>query len=89
MDTAASPQKVTSPTARTAALSALIRVQQGESLARFFDPLLSSLPDKNKALAHELTYGTLRQWFALERISSRLTRKNQDAPEPEVVACGQ
>ena len=86
MDTAASPQKVTSPTARTAALSALIRVQQGESLARFFDPLLSSLPDKNKALAHELTYGTLRQWFALERISSRLTRKNQDAPEPEVVA---
>lgn len=43
-------------------------VQQGQSLSSFFNEWLSDIRPQDKGLAHELVFGTLRQWFSLKAI---------------------
>ena len=57
---------------RAKVVATLERIQQGESLASLFDPLLNQVSEKTKAFAHELLLGTLRQWWALTRIGESL-----------------
>lgn len=63
---------------------ALVRVQQGESLNTFFDGWFERIVAQDKGFAHELLYGTLRQWFALLRISQRFAK--DEVVEPHALA---
>ena len=57
---------------RAKVVATLERIQQGESLASLLDPLLNQVSEKDKGFAHELLFGTLRQWWALARIGESL-----------------
>lgn len=54
----------------------LEKINEGQSLSLLLDELLNNVKDNEKAFAHELLFGTLRHWFALNRIGESLI-KNQ------------
>lgn len=51
---------------RAQAIVLISKIQDGESLSTQLDQHLNQVLDKDKALFHELTLGTLRQWYALK-----------------------
>lgn len=50
-------------------------VQQGHSLSVLLDTLLQAVEPRDRAFAHELTLGTLRQWWAMCRIHESLVQE--------------
>lgn len=54
----------------------LEKILIGQSLSTLLDNLLKSVENQDKAFTHELTLGTLRQWWALCRIGESLIKKN-------------
>ena len=50
-------------------------MQQGQSLSGILHQQLNDIPDRDRALFHELVLGTLRQWFALKAITLPLLTK--------------
>lgn len=46
----------------------LTKIQNGESLSTLLEQHLNKIHDKDKALFHELTLGTLRHWYALKSV---------------------
>lgn len=67
--------------ARANIIRALAAIQHGGSLASFRDNLLDTVPAADKGFTHELLLGTLRQWFALTRISGTLCKEPLEVPE--------
>lgn len=67
--------------ARANIIRALTAVQYGGSLASFRDNLLETVPAADRGFTHELMLGTLRQWFALSRISGSLCKEPLEVPE--------
>ena len=57
---------------RAQVIIGLDNIQNGQSLSAFFDDLLKQVSPADKGFAHELILGTLRQWWALCRISESL-----------------
>lgn len=57
---------------RAKVIQTLEQILQGQSLANLLEPLLASTPSQDKGFVHELLLGTLRQWYALQRISESL-----------------
>lgn len=53
----------------------LLQVQQGQSLASLLHRQLENVNDRDRALFHELTLGTLRQWYALKSVTLPLLTK--------------
>lgn len=51
---------------RAKIIDLLVKIQEGESLSTQLDQYLNQIPDRDKALFHELALGTLRQWYALK-----------------------
>ena len=47
-------------------------ILNGKSLSELLDPLLESTEMSSRGFVHELLLGTLRQWWALSRISESL-----------------
>lgn len=64
--------------ARAKVIFVLECVLAGQSLAVLLDDLLASVKADDKAFVHELTLGTLRQWWALSRIGERLIERAPD-----------
>lgn len=62
----------TTHSVRADVITVLDKIQNGQSLSELLDGLLSSLTIQDRKFAHELTVGTLRQWWALCRISESL-----------------
>lgn len=62
----------------------LEKIHGGQSLSVLLDTLLNSLADNEKAFAHELLLGTLRQWHALNRIGESLIK---DTPSDVAIIC--
>jgi len=64
------------PTVRLAAVSVINRVAtEGQSLSSLLPHAFKSLPPERRALAQELTYGTLRWWYRLDALLARLIDK--------------
>lgn len=59
------PRPSTDLNLRAQVVSTLLKVQQGQSLG-ILHQQLNDIPDRDRALFHELVLGTLRQWFALK-----------------------
>ncbi|MDO4250184.1 MAG: transcription antitermination factor NusB [Moraxella sp.] len=60
--------------ARANIILTLEKIHQGQSLSVLLDNLLNGIKDNEKAFAHELLLGTLRQWFAMSRIGESLIK---------------
>lgn len=60
---------------RAQIISLLSKIQAGESLAIQLAEYLNHIPERDKALFHELTLGTLRQWYALKSACLPLIKK--------------
>ncbi len=60
---------------RAKVIAALEKVQQGQSSSVLLEDLLNSVAPAEKGFAHELFFGTLRQWWALSRIGESLIDK--------------
>lgn len=69
---------------RQQAIISLVAVQEGTSLAQVLPQQLNAIPEKNRAFFHELVLGTLRHWFALQRITQSLA--HQPVTEPSTLA---
>ena len=50
-------------------------IQQKGSLNTYFDQAIESIDDKDRALFHELSFGTIRFFFELEHIAKQLLSK--------------
>lgn len=59
---------------RTNIIITLDKIQQGQSLATLLDDLLNQTADNDKAFAHQLLLGTLRQWHAISRLYEALVK---------------
>lgn len=57
---------------RAKVIATLEQIHHGQSLAVLLDDLLNNVNDTDKGFAHELLIGTLRQWWALNRIGESL-----------------
>lgn len=57
---------------RAKVIATLEQIHHGQSLAVLLDDLLNHIADNDKGFAHELLIGTLRQWWALNRIGESL-----------------
>ncbi|WP_019519809.1 16S rRNA (cytosine(967)-C(5))-methyltransferase RsmB [Faucicola boevrei] len=57
---------------RAKVIATLEKIHHGFSLAVLLDDLLNNVNDTDKGFAHELLIGTLRQWWALNRIGESL-----------------
>ncbi len=53
----------------------LEKINQGQSLSVLLDELFGVIQDNEKAFAHQLLLGTLRQWYALNRIGESLIKQ--------------
>ena len=73
-------------TPREAALECLLAVAgRGESLSRALPPLLARLPDpRDRGLAQELAYGSLRWYVRLDALLSRLFERPMKARDQDV-----
>ena len=60
---------------RAQVIRTLLAVQQGQSLASVLPIHLQKVADRDRALFHELTLGTLRQWYGLKGIVLPLLNK--------------
>ncbi|MCE6005843.1 16S rRNA (cytosine(967)-C(5))-methyltransferase RsmB [Acinetobacter soli] len=69
------PRPSTDLNLRAQVVSTLLKVQQGQSLSGILHQQLNDIPDRDRALFHELVLGTLRQWFALKAITLPLLTK--------------
>ncbi|MCL9675513.1 16S rRNA (cytosine(967)-C(5))-methyltransferase RsmB [Acinetobacter sp. ACZLY 512] len=69
------PRPNTDLNLRAQVVSTLLKVQQGQSLSGILHQQLNDIPDRDRALFHELVLGTLRQWFALKAITLPLLTK--------------
>lgn len=69
------PRPSTDLNLRAQVVSTLLKVQQGQSLSGILHLQLNDIPDRDRALFHELVLGTLRQWFALKAITLPLLTK--------------
>lgn len=69
------PRPTTDLNLRAQVVSTLLKVQQGQSLSGILHQQLNDIPDRDRALFHELVLGTLRQWFALKAITLPLLTK--------------
>ncbi len=58
----------------------LYKVQQGQSLSALLPQQLKELPERDRALFHELLFGSLRQWHALKAISLPLIQHPIEQP---------
>ena len=72
--------------ARSAAARAVAQVLEGASLSASLTPLLAMLPDQERGLAQELSYGALRWGPRLQALLDRLLRKPVRDKEREVLA---
>ncbi|MDO5651744.1 MAG: transcription antitermination factor NusB [Moraxella sp.] len=61
---------------RAKVIATLEMVQLGHSLSGLLDELLKAVAPEDKGFAHELTLGTLRQWWAICRISESLVERD-------------
>ncbi len=52
----------------------LEKIHEGCSLSVLLDELFTDIKDNERAFAHELLLGTLRQWYALNRIGESLIK---------------
>ncbi|GAB3040214.1 16S rRNA (cytosine(967)-C(5))-methyltransferase RsmB [Acinetobacter apis] len=52
----------------------LNQIQEGESLSSVLEQQLMSVNERDRGLFHELTLGTLRQWYALKTIALPLIK---------------
>ncbi|ELA09465.1 16S rRNA m5C967 SAM-dependent methyltransferase [Moraxella macacae 0408225] len=57
---------------RTKVIATLDQIHHGQSLSTLLDELLNNVDTNDKAFTHELIIGTLRQWWALNRITESL-----------------
>lgn len=69
------PRPSTELNLRAQVVITLLQVQQGQSLASLLHQQLSEIPERDRALFHELVLGTLRQWYALKAITLPLLTK--------------
>ncbi|MBJ9983834.1 16S rRNA (cytosine(967)-C(5))-methyltransferase RsmB [Acinetobacter sp. S40] len=69
------PRPSTELNLRAQVVSTLLQVQQGQSLAGLLHHQLNEIPERDRALFHELVLGTLRQWYALKAITLPLLAK--------------
>lgn len=60
---------------RAQVVATLLKVQQGQSLSGILHQQLNDIPERDRALFHELVLGTLRQWYALKSITLPLLTK--------------
>lgn len=75
----------TSLNLRAKIVQTLVAVQQGQSLAQILNQHLEHIAVKDKALFHEILFGTLRQWFSLKALALPLLKKELN--NPTVEAC--
>ncbi|MBF7689142.1 16S rRNA (cytosine(967)-C(5))-methyltransferase RsmB [Acinetobacter rathckeae] len=73
-----SPSMQHAPNLRAKIIVLLSKIQEGESLSTQLDQHISQIPERDKALFHELTLGTLRQWYALKTACLPLIKKPID-----------
>ena len=69
------PRPSTELNLRAQVVITLLQVQQGQSLASLLHQQLSEIPERDRALFHELVLGTLRQWYSLKAITLPLLTK--------------
>ncbi len=69
---------------RAKVIAVIEEILQGKSLSSLLDPLLSSIDADSRGFVHELLLGTLRQWWALSRITESLVPR--PISDPGVVA---
>ncbi|WP_130803832.1 16S rRNA (cytosine(967)-C(5))-methyltransferase RsmB [Acinetobacter ihumii] len=69
------PRPSTELNLRAQVVVTLLQVQQGQSLASLLHQQLNEIPERDRALFHELVLGTLRQWYALKAITLPLLTK--------------
>ncbi|ESK36548.1 ribosomal RNA small subunit methyltransferase B [Acinetobacter nectaris CIP 110549] len=79
------PLKLSSYNLRAKVTSILIDIQKGESLSNLLDKYISTVKDKDRALFHELTLGTLRHWHSLKTVTLPLLKKDLDNPTVETL----
>lgn len=60
---------------RAKVIAVIEEILHGKSLSSLLDPLLSSVADETRGFVHELLLGTLRQWWALSRITESLVTR--------------
>ncbi|UNU72500.1 16S rRNA (cytosine(967)-C(5))-methyltransferase RsmB [Moraxella nasovis] len=65
----------TQKSARAKVIHVIERILAGQSLSVLLDELLAVVGDDDRGFAHELTVGTLRQWWALSRIGESLIER--------------
>lgn len=59
---------------RANVMATLNKIHQGQSLSLLLDDLLCVIDDGQKAFAHQLLLGTLRQWHAINRLHDSLVK---------------
>lgn len=69
------PRPSTELNLRAQVVATLLKVQQGQSLSGILHQQLNDIPERDRALFHELVLGTLRQWYALKSITLPLLTK--------------
>ncbi|MFC0819948.1 16S rRNA (cytosine(967)-C(5))-methyltransferase RsmB [Moraxella marmotae] len=61
--------------ARAKVILVIEEILNGKSLSSHLEPLLVSVGDNNRGFVHEMLLGTLRQWWALARITDSLIER--------------
>lgn len=79
------PSKLASYNLRAKVSTLLTHIQSGESLSNLLDDYISKVNDKDRALFHELTLGTLRHWHALKAATLPLLKKDLENPTVEAL----
>ncbi|WP_066804780.1 16S rRNA (cytosine(967)-C(5))-methyltransferase RsmB [Moraxella oblonga] len=59
---------------RATIITTLQKIHEGQSLTTLLDACLTAVNDNERAFAHELLLGTLRQWHAINRIGESLIK---------------
>lgn len=68
---------------RAQVVRVFLAIQNGQSLSSVMTQQLTQVNDRDRALFHELTLGTLRQWHALKAITLPLLTKPLNNPTVE------
>ena len=74
--------------ARRAAAVAAAAVARGQSLAEALPPLLPALPERDRGLAQELAYGTVRWRLQLDALLAPLLQQRPDPAAHALLAVG-
>ena len=68
---------------RAQVVRVFLAIQNGQSLSSVMTQQLAQVSDRDRALFHELTLGTLRQWHALKAITLPMLTKPLNNPSVE------